>query len=274
MKAIPKISIVTVVFNSQDYLTATIESVINQTYENYEYIIIDGGSTDKTIEIIQQYERHIDHWLSESDRGIYDAMNKGIKLAKGDIIGILNSGDLYSFNALTEVARLYNRQVDRDYLVITGAMNRFDEQSGVNFTQVRSESDLHRDINLGMPINHPATFITKKLYERVGYFNSEFKICGDHDLIFRIYHERLAKFIFTEQVLASMSMGGASEKLDSLSIRAREKIIIRKKHLNIFHNLFMSFQLIVVGYIKHLLMVVMGQRAVLLKYKILKNPNR
>ena len=264
----PLISIITVVYNCEDYLETTIKSVLQQSYANYEYIIVDGGSRDGTLAIIKQYEDRLDYWISESDRGIYDAMNKGIALAKGKIIGILNSGDFYSPDALATVAQLYSEQSENDYLIITGAMYRFDEKSQFKFKQERSEIDLHRDINVGMPINHPATFVSLKVYQTIGCFNPNYKICGDHDFLFRVYHSQQVKFIFSDRILASMSMGGVSEKLSSLWTRATEKIAIRKERLNIIHNVAISARLILVGYIKHLLMPIVGQKVVLIKYKI------
>ncbi|HEY9770035.1 MAG TPA: glycosyltransferase family 2 protein [Coleofasciculaceae cyanobacterium] len=264
----PLISVITVVFNAKESLEPTIQSVINQSYENTEYIIIDGGSTDGTLEIIKQYEPDLKYWISESDRGIYDAMNKGIKLAKGKIIGILNSGDLYSQNALQEVAELYLRNQTSEYLIITGAMTRFAAQAKIEFIQKRNQTDLNRRINLGMPLNHPATFVTKNIYETIGYFDPEFKICGDYDLIFRAYHSQLVKFVFINSVLASMSMGGISETLAGISIRAREAMRIRQNKLNTVHNALISLRLVLIGYVKHLLMTFMGPKAVLIRHKI------
>ena len=103
----PLVSIITVVFNGEKYLAQTIESIAAQSYNNLEYIIIDGGSTDGTREIIKQYEHIIERWISESDRGLYDAMNKGIALATGEIIGILNSDDLYFKNTVLKVVEKY-----------------------------------------------------------------------------------------------------------------------------------------------------------------------
>jgi glycosyltransferase involved in cell wall biosynthesis len=264
----PLISIVTVVFNSEAYLEATILSVLNTTYTNYEYIIIDGGSTDKTVEIIKQYEDRISCWISESDRGIYDAMNKGIKLARGKIIGILNSGDLYNPETLKIVDQIYCKFSENQSLIITGAMERFDQLTKTKFTQLRTEKDLKRNINFGMPLNHPATFVTKNVYETVGYFNPDYKICGDHDFIFRVYYSRSTKFIFTDRVLASMSMGGVSEKISSLWIRAREKIEIRKDKLTFMQNWQLSLKLLIIGYVKHFLTSIVGQKAVLFKHQI------
>ena len=92
---LPLVTIITVVFNGEKYLQQTIQSVINQTYDNVEYVVIDGGSTDGTVDIIRKYEDKIDYWVSEPDQGIYDAMNKGIQLAGGEIVGLINSDDCY-----------------------------------------------------------------------------------------------------------------------------------------------------------------------------------
>lgn len=262
----PLISIITVVFNSQEFLPATIQSTIEQSYPNVEYIIIDGGSTDGTVEVIKQYESHISTWISESDRGIYDAMNKGIELARGELIGILNSGDLYAPNALQTVAQLY-REHRHEYAIFTGAMTRFDSRSNLEFVQQRQAKDLHQRINLGMPINHPATFITKAVYQTMGGFNSEFKIGGDYDFIYRAYHNPIVEFVFTDRVLALMSMGGVSEKLSSVWLRATEAWKIRQGQLNIMHNTLLTLRLIILGYTKHLLIAFVGQKAVLLKQK-------
>lgn len=103
----PLVSIITVVFNGEKYLEQTILSVLNQTYSNIEYIIIDGGSSDATLDIINKYTDKIDYWVSEPDSGIYDAMNKGISLATGQLIGIINSDDWYELDAVEEIVRAY-----------------------------------------------------------------------------------------------------------------------------------------------------------------------
>ena len=107
----PLFSIITVVYNNEKFLEETIQSVLNQKFQNFEYIIIDGGSSDKTLDIIKKYENEIDYWISEKDRGIYDAFNKGMSLAKGDFIGIINSDDTYMNNALEIIAKYVNKQL-------------------------------------------------------------------------------------------------------------------------------------------------------------------
>ncbi|MCB0383237.1 MAG: glycosyltransferase, partial [Psychroserpens sp.] len=109
----PLISIITVVFNGEKYLQQTIDSVTNQTYKNIEYIIIDGGSTDETLNIIKANESHIDFWISERDNGLYDAMNKGISKAKGELIGMINSDDWYELNAVETVVNTYLKNPEK-----------------------------------------------------------------------------------------------------------------------------------------------------------------
>ena len=244
---LPLVSIITVVFNGELALEETIQSVLKQSYPNIEYIIIDGASRDRTLEIIRQYEAAIDYWCSEPDAGIYDAMNKGIQAAQGQIIGLINCGDIYLENAIAEIVNIYN-QHSQTYplLVMTGAMYRFDPENNYQFRIAKTQELLNNKINRGMPLNHPATFITKTIYEQLGLFNTKYKICGDYDLIFRLYNNSLVKFVFTNRELANMQLGGISEQLSSIGLRCREHFKIRKNHLSLLPNLWIcgSFYLI------------------------------
>jgi len=234
---LPLVSIITVVFNGETELEETIKSVIEQSYNNIEYIIIDGASNDKTLEIIRRYESQIDYWCSEADEGIYDAMNKGIKVATGQIIGLINCGDTYLTNAIAEIVNIYNEHIQKNnLLVITGAMYRFDSEKDFKFRIEKDQKLLDTKINRGMPINHPATFVTKNTYKKLGLFNTEYYICGDYDLVFRLYHSSLVEFIFTKHDIANMKLGGVSEKFSSIWIRCQEHFKIRKNHLSLLPN--------------------------------------
>ena len=130
----PLVSIITVVFNGEDYLESTINSVLNQSYPQIEYLIIDGASPDKTLDIIQQYSDRLGYWISEPDNGIYEAMNKGISAAKGELIGLINCGDSYTPDAVREVVKLYQESLSESkYQVITGVMCRFDSEKNFQF---------------------------------------------------------------------------------------------------------------------------------------------
>lgn len=233
----PLISVVTVVFNGEKYLEETIQSVLNQTYSNIEYIIIDGGSTDGTIDIIRKFEDTIDYWVSEPDKGIYDAMNKGICCATGVIVGLLNCGDFYNTFALSKVTAadpLYNS-------VITGNMYKFSDEIGIGFIIKRNPKHLKRALN-SIPINHPSTFVPIAIYKRVGLFDPNYRICGDNELIFRIMKENY-KIVFLEDILTNMRMGGISESFRSVWGMTLEHHIIRKKNgVKPSKNMCMSLQ--------------------------------
>ena len=234
----PLVSIITVVFNGEKFLEETLLSVLNQSYQNIEYIIIDGGSTDKTIEIIRRYEDQLDYWISEPDAGIYDAMNKGIIAANGELIGLINCGDTYTLDAVAEVIKIFQNNVKNNkYLVISGAMYRLDPEKDIQFRIAKDLKKLEANIDKTMQINHPATFVAKSIYEKLGLFNPNYFICGDYDFIFRIYHSSLVKFIFTEKELVYMRLGGLSEQFNSLWIRCQEHFLLRKHKLSWQKNL-------------------------------------
>ena len=167
----PLISIITVVFNGEKYLEETIQSVINQTYSNVEYIIIDGGSTDGTLDIIKKYEDKIDYWVSEKDEGISDGFNKGIKLSKGKILGIINSDDEYIKNIFETISDIF-KEKDIDYLY--GDMILEDEEGNI-IKEIKPDLK-SKSIYGGMPFGHPTLFIKRKLYDKYGYFNNNYKI--------------------------------------------------------------------------------------------------
>ncbi len=259
----PLVSIITVVFNSDKYIEKTINSVLEQTYDNCEYIIVDGCSTDRTIEIIKKYESKIDYWSSEPDNGIYDAMNKGIKIARGDIIGILNSGDFYDKNAVEKIVNIYNVNKIENYssLVIIGAICRFSENENVKFKQIADVFDSCGPVL----INHPATFVARSVYENIGYFNLQYRIVADYDFILRAYHNEETRFIFINDNLTYMIMGGTSEKLSTLVTRLRERFDIRSKYIPLIDNLKHSYFWISKKIIYHSLSSIIGNRVFFIK---------
>jgi glycosyltransferase involved in cell wall biosynthesis len=197
------ITIVTVVFNSEQFLEETIQSVINQTYDNVEYIIIDGGSTDGTLEIIRKYENAIDYWVSEKDKGISDAFNKGIGLSQGDMIGIINADDWYESNTIQKNAIAFN-EFKPD--VICGKLQCWkDSEKGYIFSS--NPSLLYKE----MTINHPTVFVKKMIYKRFGLFKVNYKYAMDYELMLR-FKMNGAKFLYLEHVLANMRLEGVSDK--------------------------------------------------------------
>jgi glycosyltransferase involved in cell wall biosynthesis len=200
----PLISIITITFNAEQFLEATIQSVINQNYGNLEYIIIDGGSTDDTVSIIEKYSRNITYWISEPDRGISDAWNKGIAASCGDLIGILNAGDYFEDeNYLKHIARdlpveekivgYGNTQIVKsDGVVVRTAVGNFKPQK----------------LHLGLGFYHPGCFATRKTYDEIGNFNLCYKLAMDCDWLLRCYKAGV-KFKNTN-LICMMLDGGVS----------------------------------------------------------------
>lgn len=201
----PLISIITVSLNSKDTIERTITSVINQTYKNIEYIVIDGGSSDGTIDIIKKYQDKISYWISEKDNGISDAFNKGIKKANGKIIGIINSDDWYQEDAIDTIVNL-SKEKEADFYI--GALNYWNKNK-LKFT-IYPDKNYKYKISFRMPhLNHPASFITKKTYEKIGLFNLRYKYAMDYDLFLRL-HLNKKKGAFTKKIICNMSLGGTA----------------------------------------------------------------
>ena len=180
----PLISIITVVYNGEKYLEKTIQSIINQTYNNVEYIIIDGGSTDGTLDIIKKYEDKIDYWVSEKDKGIYDAMNKGIQVSQGEIIGIVNADDYLYLDTILSISDLYCKyQFNYTY----GTLDCIDE-SGNKLYEISSIgiNNIKYKIFKHMPYLHPTMFVSKHVYEEIGIYNTIYRLSADYDFVLRL----------------------------------------------------------------------------------------
>lgn len=204
-----KISIITPTYNSEKTISRTIDSIIAQNYSNLEYIIIDGASNDRTLEIIKDYQAKINiKLISESDGGLYDAMNKGIALATGEIVGILNSDDLFkSDNVLSLVAESFaDNKVDAVY----GDITYFADNEKVIKRYWPSGVYREGNLNNGWTIPHPALYLRKSVYDRFGLFNTDFKIAGDYEFILRLLKKHKINLKYVPQVFVNMYEGGVS----------------------------------------------------------------
>lgn len=181
MERKPLITIITICFNSEKTLERTIDSVAKQQYPNIEYIIIDGGSKDNTIEIIKRRRDDIDIWISEPDNGISDAFNKGIKRAHGDIVGIINSDDGLMPGALSRLAKEYEPGID----IYIGELISRDEAQGIEHKSVSPPKKF--TFMTDSHITHPSTFITKDAYDKFGLYDEKCKTAMDYDLLLRMY---------------------------------------------------------------------------------------
>jgi len=220
----PKISIITIAFNSEEYLQQTIQSVAAQTYSDIEYIVVDGGSTDGTLEIIRNNEQHIDRWISEPDNGISDAMNKGIALASGDFIYFLHSDDyLGSSDAIEESCR-HLTTTDDIFL-----FNIYLENDGVKaLHQPRGLSPWLRFKN---GVYHQSTICSKRLFEDIGLFDESLRIGMDYDFFLRAYR-RGTSAVDVDLPLGTMRLTGISSQIDWPSLRQRfsEERLIHRIH--------------------------------------------
>jgi glycosyltransferase involved in cell wall biosynthesis len=204
-----KISIITVVYNNEATISSAIESVLSQTYKDKEYIVIDGGSTDGTLDKINQYRSQIDIFVSEPDKGIYDAMNKGLTKATGDVVCILNSDDLYPHEHVIErVAKELNASgsdaVYGDLVYVSpDDVNRVTRywKSG-NFKT--------KSFKYGWMPPHPAFFVKKSVYDKYGHFNTKLKSAADYELMLRFVYKNEIKLAYFPEVLVKMRTGGLS----------------------------------------------------------------
>ena len=205
----PKVSIITVCFNSAKTIRDTIESVLSQDYPDIEYIVIDGGSNDQTIAIIKEYADRIAVIISESDRGIYDAMNKGIALATGDIVGMLNSDDVYiNQHAVSDLMKeMHVSKADSVFadLVIVdpldlGKVMRYYDSSYFTPNKFR----------FGWMPAHPTFFVKKYLYDKVGPYSLKYKISADYEMLIRLLWVEKASYAYLKRPMVRMRHGGAS----------------------------------------------------------------
>ena len=201
-----KISIITVTKNSEKFLEECILSVHNQTYKNYEHIIIDGNSNDNTLGIIEKHKEKIAYWISKNDNGLYDAMNKGINYCTGDIIGILNSDDIYYPDALKIVNRYFNSYQDLDFLF--GSVYKYKLLHGYNPKKIRW--------SFGFYTSHSVGFFIKKTSQlNVGLYNVKYKWSADYDLFYRMIIKLKFKGMATkkEEIFGKFRSGGISSRL-------------------------------------------------------------
>ena len=217
-----KISIITVSFNSVETIRDTIKSIISQDYENIEYILIDAGSTDGTLDIIKEYEGYINYFSSEEDDGIYDGMNKGISVASGEVVGILNSDDFYPNSYIvSNVARTFEkRNCDAVYGDLV-YVKFYDTDKIVRYWQSGNYSV--KKIKNGWMLPHPTFFVKREMYEKYGYYNTELKSAADYEMILKLLYKQNINVFYIPMNLVKMRMGGKSNASIMNRIRANKE---------------------------------------------------
>jgi glycosyltransferase len=223
-----KVSIITAAFNNVEFIEHCINSVLSQDYDDIEHIIIDGGSKDGTLDVINKYDEHISMWVSEPDEGIYYALNKGIALAGGDIIGFLHADDFYAHDNVISsiVARMTKHNVDSCY----GDLEYVSRNNTDKMIRYWKSCPFDKELFLrGWMPPHPTFFVKKHIYERHGHFNTDFKIAADYELMIRFLEKGNVSTCYINDVLVKMRVGGSSNRsLNNMIIKSSEDYKARK----------------------------------------------
>ncbi|KUO74787.1 MAG: hypothetical protein APF77_11025 [Clostridia bacterium BRH_c25] len=229
MPEYPKISIITASFNSEKYIEDSIRSVINQSYDNIEYIVIDGASKDGTLDFVSRYRDKIDIIVSEQDAGIYDAYNKGVSLASGDVIYFLNTDDyLYDDNIVRRISDVFRQ--NQDVSIVYGNVAVIDERTGFRHNTGR-RMEL-KDFERGMMSSHQSIFTKRKLFDKYGLFDRAFKICSDFDFITKCFKGDEQSTLYIDETIAVYREGGISNDPRYQKLLDVELNCIVYKHFN------------------------------------------
>lgn len=228
-----KVSLITITYNSETTITDTLKSVLTQTYSNIEYLIIDGNSKDNTLSIIKKYEYQFNgrmKWISEPDEGLYDAMNKGIQMATGDIIGILNSDDFFtSNNVLQKIATTFKKNKNLD--AIYGDIHFVHPDNLQKCVRYYSSKIFKRSLmRLGFIPAHPSFYLRKECFEKYGLYKTNYKIAADFEFLLRVILKHNIRTQYIPMDMVTMRTGGASTS------GIKSHIQIMKEHLRAFRE--------------------------------------
>jgi glycosyltransferase involved in cell wall biosynthesis len=230
-----KVSIITVSFNSYRTIAGAINSVLSQSYSNIEYIVIDGDSSDGTKEIIGAYGTRISKFVSASDKGIYDAINKGIKIATGDIIGLLHSDDFFFDDFVIE--KVVNAFTEEETGALIGDVVFVDTLDTSRTIRYFSSKNFNTSkFRFGYMPPHPSFYVRRELYEKLGYYKTDYKIAADFELLLRFLLIRRIRYRYLEMPFVSMRSGGVSNKSICSNITLNKEIARACKENGIYTN--------------------------------------
>lgn len=224
MQADPLISVITVCYNSAATLTRALQSVADQDWPRVEHIVIDGASKDETAEIIDRFRAKLAHIISEPDKGIYDAMNKGLDRASGDIVCFLNADDHYASNSVLSRAAMLMHEHQLDALM--GDVGFFHESNPQRMVRrYRSDHFTPGRLSWGWMPAHPALFLSRAVVQRVGRFKTNYRIAGDYEFIVRAFHGHEVRYRHLPEVLVNMQTGGASTSGFGAKLRLNREVL-------------------------------------------------
>ena len=233
-----KVSIITIVYNNSECIEDCINSVLKQTYPNVEYIIIDGGSKDNTVEIINKYKDKISYFVSEKDNGLYDALNKGIEAATGDIIGILHSDDLFFYDdTLSNIVSVFEKS-NADLVYAKG---QYVDRTNINLVKRIYPSKPFKKIYLyfGWIPLHTTIYVKKEIFDNYGKYQTNYKIASDYEISLRWFFNDKIKKIFLNDWVVKMRLGGKSTTISLQKLKSNEDLkIISKYNLLGYFTLF------------------------------------
>lgn len=215
-----KISIITITYNSQLTVEDTIQSVITQDFPNIEYIIIDGLSKDKTLDVVNAYSKYIHRVISEKDNGLYDALNKGIRVASGDVIGMLHSDDVYAdTRVISKIAQQF--AADPEVEGVYADLVFVDRNDTGKILRTWKAGEFEPDaFKKGWMPPHPTFFVKKSVYDRFGGFNLDLKLSADYELMLRLIHKHGIKISYLPETIVKMRMGGISNTSFFVKLKA------------------------------------------------------
>ncbi|MCW3785461.1 glycosyltransferase family 2 protein [Plebeiibacterium sediminum] len=224
------ISIITATYNAEKTIESAIRSISDQNYSDIEYIIVDGGSTDNTLQIIEKYNDQVQHFISEPDKGIYDAINKGISLATGDIIGVLHADDIFYDNDILKRIALEFKQ--GHYNAVYGDLQYVNAQNTDKVIRYWKSCDFKSSLlKTGWMPPHPTLFVQGEVFNNIGNYSLKYKIAADYDFILRLFSTPGYSFKYIPQVITKMRVGGASNKsIKNIIQKSKEDISALKQN--------------------------------------------
>ena len=230
----PLFSIITVVYNNEKYLEETILSVLKQSYKNFEYIIVDGGSTDRTLEIIKKYNNKIDYWVSEKDKGIYDAFNKGMSLCRGNFIGIINSDDIYTKNSLKIISSYIKKKPVFDF-IFGSVRKHWGILHGYKPNKIFYSWGFYSSHSTGF-------FIRRSAAQKVGLYDLKYKYHADYDYFYRLIVQKKMTGLATKkkEITGIFRRGGFSSTINYRKL-FKEEMLIRYNNKQNFVLLIVIF---------------------------------